>query len=359
MASWISVERARWMETYSTKERRLVTVASGSPLDVIPIGKFIVPLLLRSFDSLAYVNMGPKQVNVSLTGNASTSDGVPIEGKVDVQVIISDDESSIKRMVIDPVEEERLLSASILTSVQETLASCTWYQVMSFGDGLSKTAEQKLSEALRITTSCFAVKSVTVQDIRPKNKTLAESLEKAAQAKEDEKLQRDLASLRAERVVFERRAKEDELQSELRLQQLQYQHELDREREQLKLEHEKVKAKNSAMKELSELLKTEEGRIAALPNEMFGYLIKELEVRVTDEQERKRLYRELLRTGQSFQAGQFSAMKAFIEQQFGVHLSEEAPMLVGGEQSKATTSQKGDGLNDDNSTSELSGEKNV
>lgn len=350
MGKWVTKEEAkRFALWHSTEERRLVTIASLSPLEVIPIGEYRVPFLLK-YDSLAFVSMGPKQVEVSLKGNAGTSDGVAVEGKISVQVIIRDEESCIKRIAADPDEEERLLRDSILTAVQETIASNTWHLMMSIGEKFTQTTEQKLSELLRRTTSCFAVKSLTIQEIRPQHKALAESLEKAARAKEEEKLLKDLVHLKVEREALERKAKEEELRSELQMQKLQHQRELEAEREKLKLQDEKDDAQISTQKKLSELLKTEAGRIAAFPNEMFGYLSKELEVKITHNKEREKLCREFLRTSQSFQAGQFNAMRAFLAQNFGVRFSEESPMLPSEEEKE--TKQIDDKSKDSSKTSE-------
>lgn len=358
MSKWVTIKEAKWFDLlHSTSERRLVTVASGSPLGVIaffPTSAYRVPLI-RKFDSIAFVNMGPKQVDVSLKGNAGTSDGIAVEGKVSVQVIIRDEERCIKRIVADPNEEERLLSDSILTAIQDTIASHTWHLMMSVGEKFAETAGQKLSELLEKTTSCYAVKSLTVQELRPQNKALAESLEKAARAKEDEKLQTDISRLRAERAACERKTKEEELESELQMQKLRHQRELEEQREKLKLQQEKDDAQISAQRKLSELMKTEAGRIAALPKEMFGYLLKELEVKVTDNKERQKLYLEILRTSQSFQAGQFNAMKAFLTQHYGVSFSDETPMLAS--QAEKETQQINDKSKDSSQTPELNEEE--
>lgn len=330
MSKWVIKKEAKWLHLlHSTSERRLVTVASGSPIEVIPIGEYRewVPLI-RKYDSLAFVSMGPKQVDVGLKGNAGTSDGVTVEGKVSVQVTIRDEESCIKRIAADSDEEERLLSDSILTAVQETIASHTWHQMMSIGERFAQTAEQKLSELLLRTASCFAVTSLTIQKVRPQNNAFAESLEKAARAKEDERLQKDLTQLRAEREALERKAKEEELESKLQMQKLEHCWELGVERDKLKLEQEKDDAEISTQKKTAELLQTEAGRIAWLPEEMFEHLAKELELKITDSKERQKLIREMVRFSLSPLAGEVRIMKAFLAQQYGVRFSEESPMLA-------------------------------
>lgn len=358
MSKWVIRKEPKWLNLlYSTSERRLVAVASGSPIEVIPIGGYWVPLI-RKYDSLAFVSMGPKQVDVNLKGNAGTSDGVAVEGKASVQVIIRDEESCIKRIAADPDEEERLLGDSILTAVQETISSHTWHLMMSIDEEFAQTAEKKLTELLDRTASCFAVKSLTIQEIRPQNKEFAESLEKAARLKEEEKLQRDLVRLKAERAALERKAKEDELESELQMQKLRHQWELEGEREKLKLQQEKDDAQISTQKELSELLKTEAGRIAVLPKEMFGYLLKELEVKIIEDKERQKLYREFLRSSLSVQTGEIRAMKALLAQQFGVRWSEETPMLPTGEEDKEAA-QKEEGGKESSMSSKLNDDTEV
>jgi hypothetical protein len=327
MSKWVTKEEAKRFDLWhSTKERRLVTIASDSPLEVIPIGEYRVPFI-RKFDSLAFVRMGPKQVEVSLRGNAGTSDGIAIDGKISVQVIIRDEESCIRRIAADADEEERLLSDAILSAVQETIASNTWHQMMSIGEKFAQYAEHKLSELLSKTNSCFAVKGLTIQEIHPQNKVLAESLENAATAKEEEKLQKELVQLKVERIALERKYKEEELKSELQMQKLQHQRELQAEREKIKLQEERANAQISTQKKLSEILKTDEGRIAAFPERMFEILIKELDVKISDNTEREKLLREFIKAYQSFQAVQYKAMRVFVAQNFGVRFSEEPPML--------------------------------
>lgn len=363
VSKWVTRKEAKWRDLlHSTTERRLVTIASGSPIEVIPLRDYRVPsFFFRRYDYLVFVNMGPKQVSVSMEGNAGTSDGVAVKGRVSVQVIIRNEESYIKRMAADPDEEERLLRDSILMAVQETTASHTWYEIMSIGEKFVQTAEQKLSELLNQTTSCFEVKSLTIQEICPQNKALAESLEKAAGEKEEEKFQRDLTHLRAERAVLERKAKEEELESELQMQSLRHQSELENEREKLKLQQEKDDAQISAQKKLSELLETEPGRMAALPRETFELLLRKVELEITDSKERQKLYRELLRFCLSPLSGEVRALKAFLTQQYGVRFSEESPMLPPGEEpeEEKETQQINDKSQNSNTTTELSDEENA
>lgn len=359
---WVVRERASWCDLWaSTSERRLVTVASGSPIEIIPIGNYQVPFL-RKYDSLAFVSMGPKQVDVSLKGNAGTSDGVGVEGKVSVQVIIRDEESCVKRIATDPNEEERLLRDSILTVVQETISSHTWHLMMSIGEEFAQTAEQELSELLGRTASCFMVKSLTVQEIRPQNKAFAESLEKAAKAKEEEKLQRDLLQLRAEKEALERKAKEEELKSKLQMQKLQHQWELEAEREQVKLQQEKDDAQISTQKKLSELLETEPGMLAAHPEETFAYKSKEQDVEMVINKEKEKILREWIRSTQSKMIGRmlgrFDLMEAVLERHLNIRLSEvseDLPMLPPEEE----TQQINDKSKDSSTTIELSDEENT
>ena len=211
MAKWVTYESkvSCLHKFYSSEESRLVTVKHGTPIDVVPTGYFTPPFpLFRLFDSVAFVSMTPKQVEVEIKGNAGTSDGVAVQGRVSVQVVVKDDLQIIKRMVVDAEGEENLLRDSIVTAIQETIASHTWHKVVSVGEELTKATEEKLLELLQLSNSCFMVRSLTIQEIRPQNKEFADSLEKAARAREDEKLQKELATpLCAERAVFERAGK--------------------------------------------------------------------------------------------------------------------------------------------------------
>lgn len=361
MSKWVVIKEAKWSDLlHSTSERRLVTVDDENPIKVIPIGNYRVPsFLFRDYDFLAFVSMGPKQVDLGLKGNAGTTDGVAVEGKVSVQVIIRDQESCIKKIVADPDEEERLLKDSLLTAVQEVIASHTWHLMISIGEEFAQTAEQKLSELLHRTDSCFVVKSLTVQEIRPQNKTFAESLEKAARVKEEEKLQRNLVSLIAEREALERRAKEEEVKSELQMQKLRHQCELEGEREKLRLQQEKDDVQISAQRKLSELLGTEAGRIAVLPQEMFEYLLKELDAKIVSDKEKDRLYREWIKSIQSQMmgrmVGRFDVMKAVLEQHLNIRLSEVSenlPILAPGEEKEVQ--QINDQSENSSTTTELS-----
>jgi hypothetical protein len=228
---------------------------------------------------------------------------------------------------------------------------------MSIGGTFVQTAEQKLSELLHRTTSCFTVKSLTIQEIRPQNKELAESLEKAARVKENEELEKRLACLRAERAAIEREEEEKEQESKLRLQKLQEQHGLESEREKLKLEQEKSDARISTQKKVAELLGAIAGRMAVFPKETSEYLLKELDVRIIEDKERQKLIRDLLKNALSFQVGQLSALKAVIAQHTGIHLSEESPLhpvlSEGEEKEEKEDAQESNETKDSSKTPEL------
>lgn len=129
-------------------------------------------------------------------------------------------------------------------------------------------------------------------------------------------------------------AKKEEAEGEIELQGLRLQIEMNTERHKLKLSQEKDEAKILIQTKLSELLKTEEGRIAVLPKETFAYLMREIDARILDAHEKEEFYRELIRRSQSFQAGQFDAMRAFLEQHLDIRLSEKTPALPEGKEAK-------------------------
>lgn len=303
-SKWVSLVRAKlWRLWYSTAERRLVTIASSTPIKVIPVGPYRVPIY-RRYDSLAYVDMGPKQLSVCLEGNTCTSDKIAVEGWVSVEVMVKDDESCIKRIAINSEEEEKLLTASTLTALQETIVSCPWRQVMSVGEDFRQSVSEKLSKLLH-DNSCFVLKNLTIQVIRTQNKALAEALEKA------------------ERVAAERKAKEEELQGELHLKKLSHESELEMERGKMKLEQEKVEAQISTQQQLSEVLKTEEGRIAVLPKEMFGLFSKRAEIEILDRRERERFWQMLFKLNQAILAGKFSVARPLLERMYNIQLAEK------------------------------------
>ena len=307
MAKRITKETSSRLKLWhSTIERRMVTISADSPVDVIPTGQHREPALIRNYDSLVFISMGPKQVEVDLKGNAGTNDGVTIEGKICVQAVVNDQESHIKRIAVDAEAEEHLLKDAIIAAVQETTASQAWQSMMSVGEKLSQSAKLKLVDLLHGTDSCFSVRSLTIKEIRPLNKEFAALLEKAARAK------------------AERKAKEEETAGDILVKKVQHEWELQSERGRLKLQQEKEILGIATKKEIIPLLKTDAGKMAIYPQETFKYKSKELEVEIADREEKERWLQMLFKGIQSRSLGQLDAIRAMLDRQFGIKFTDES-----------------------------------
>ena len=156
-----------------------------------------------------------------------------------------------------------------MTAVQEIAASREWYQVIKVGEELTKAVHEKLLQLLKSSESCFSIKSLAIHEISPIDKTLAESKVKEMQAVEEENVKKRLAPLRADRVSREQIAKKKETEEEIALNKLRHDSELD-------LAKSREEARMLVQKELADLLVTEAGRIAALPEKDRLLYLKEV-----------------------------------------------------------------------------------
>lgn len=317
---WISVKKVKWREQYhSTLQLRLVNMDNSSPVRVLTPGWYRIPAR-GECDQLAFVEMTPKRVTLEIAGNVQTKDGIAVTGKINAQVKINDEDMSIKGMVSNAEEEESLLTDSMLASAREGIITHTWQEVISTGEEFLETTRQRLVAVLNKVNSCFTVVSLAINELRPEDKAIALSLQEEQKA------------------TLERAAKKAELEGELEEQGLREEAKLAEEEARMLLESKKAQTGIIALTEKAELLKTEEGKTAAFPQEMFAQSLEELKFKTLQHEKEMSLYRELLKTTLSnqvaFQAGQFDAIRGVLAQRFDINLSE-APMLDLGEKTEA------------------------
>ncbi len=331
MSKWVNKEEVSWLKVYhSTDERRLVSVASDKPLEVFPISKraYRAPMFRREYDSFAFVNMEQRTVDVEITGNVITADGVRLEGTVGIQSIIKDDEKYIKRIVANEDEEESIFKSIILEVVRNTIACEKWCNLVPVQERISEKVKEKLLEVLSKTDkegellSCFQFRSLTWKEIRPKDKELAESLENKTKELAEIEHKKELAFLREEARTIERERETAEEKYQIEIKRLRQEMDMEVRRNVLQLTKEERDMQIEFNKILSDLLQSEAGRLAVYPEEMFKVLIEELKVKFADKKEVIKMYQLLLNTKQSYQAGQVSAFKTFMEQNLGIQWKE-------------------------------------
>lgn len=307
---------------FSTPEKRIVLRKAKTSIKVIRDASYRV-FWPRTYDVLCFVEMTPKSVEVELSGNAVSADGVPVNGLISCQAYVSDDDQKIKRVAADAVSEEDSLRSSILAGVQQAIAQTAWRELLSVGADLRQKLFTQVCSVLADADTCFEIRSLTVKKLVPVKTELAESLERMAQAREEESLRHELAVQRSSRVLLERKSETESLETQLLLERMRKASDLEMERDQIALEKLKREEALAAQRELAELLKTEEGRLAALPSDTFRYLTKELEVKVLEDADRQRLYRDLLRTSQSHKSAKLAMLEAYVAQQFGIKIADD------------------------------------
>jgi len=78
VTAWVENKRPKtWEQFHCSAQRRVVSMASGTPIFAFPIGR-VRASLIRDYDTLAFVNMSPKQMEVAISDNVVTEDGVPV-----------------------------------------------------------------------------------------------------------------------------------------------------------------------------------------------------------------------------------------------------------------------------------------
>lgn len=332
MSKWVNKEEVSWLKLYhSTDEKRLVSVGSNGPLEVFPVSKkaYRAPWFRRDYDSFAFVNMEQKTLDIELE-NVTTNDRVRVEGYVSIQCKIKDDEKCIKTIVINEEEEESAFTKKILNIIQSTISEENWCDIVPVKERITKNVKQTLLKELSENDKedgeplyCFLFKGLTWSEIKPRDKELAESLEKQAKLIEDEKYKKEFARIRGEMAEIERSEKEREQEHIIQLQNKQQEADLTKERASMELEQYKSEIQIEIQEKKAKLLATKSGWLAAHPQETFKYLMKELDIQITDSVERQKLYREYLKATQYFRSGQINAINAWLERQHGFRIGEE------------------------------------
>lgn len=334
MSKWVNKEKVSPFKLYhSTEEKRLVSVASDKPLEVYPVRKkaYRLPWLTfrREYDSFAFVDMEQKTVNIEMTGNVTTKDGVRVEGNISVQCIIKDNEKCIKRIAINEDEEVRSFKDTVFHVIRDTIAEEQWCDIVPVKGEITEQVKKSLLAVLKENDEtnepkyCFQFRSLNWGYIKPQNKKLAETLERTAEEIADADRKIAVAEKQAEASKIERIEEEKELDDNIKLQEKQQKVELTKERDNMQLEKDKAEAQIKIQIEKAKLLQTRSGWMAAHPQESFEFLMKELDIQVADNVERQKLYREYFKATQYFKSGQINAINAWLERQHGFRIAEE------------------------------------
>ena len=328
MSKWVNKEKVSRLKLYhSTDEIRLVSLASDKPLEVYPIRKKAYRLpwftISREYDSFAFVDMEQKTVNIEMTGNVTTKDGVRVEGNVSIQCIIKDDEKCIKRIAINEDEEVRSFKDAVFHIIRDTIAEEQWCDIVPVKGKITEQVKKALLAVLKENDEtnepkyCFQFRSLNWGDIKTQNIKLAETLERTAEeiADADRKIAVAAKQNEVAKIEQERQKKEEIFQSRMK----KVQQSMDiwiRKREQI-LGHEQNLKQIEIWEEIKALLDSEAGKLAVYPEKQFGVMIEELKTKLTDKKEMIRMYELLVNNKQSYTAGQANAFRAAMKQILG------------------------------------------
>ena len=310
----VSFREIKRGERYSsTLQLKLVTIGNdNTPVRVLAPGLYVIPWSYKrkgQCDRIAFVDMTPKQITLQIQGNVNTKDGIAITGSINVQFAIKDDEGSIKRVIINSQEEESLLTNSTLTAFREGILAYNCQKIRLAGQTFVNDAEKRLADILEKTCSCFQLESLTINFIRSEDEEIAltpakqekENLARLAEKtrmlhqldSEKTKLVGELETEKA-RNQFKRIEKKEDLSLELEEQRLRNQIKIEEMREKILIAAEESMAKMSALKEQAALLKTEEGQMAAFPEQVFAQKTKELELQMAQIRKETTIYKEVM-----------------------------------------------------------------
>ena len=103
----------------------------------------------REYDSFAFVDMEQKTVNIEMTGNVTTKDGVRVEGNVSIQCIIKDDEKCIKRIAINEDEEVRSFKDAVFHIIRDTIAEEQWCDIVPVKGKITEQVKKALLAVLK------------------------------------------------------------------------------------------------------------------------------------------------------------------------------------------------------------------
>jgi hypothetical protein len=242
VSTWVEKKRPKARERfYCSTQRRVVSMAYGTPVFVFPIGRVRVPLI-RDFDTLAFVNMSPKQIEVVIGDNVISEDGVPIACRITILAAFREDPVFVKRIVLAPDAEACLLPALLTMSVQGTARSTTWHEIASSAETMAETIESAFYEKVEGASTCFTIDRIVLSETRPLEEVLAVAHEKAVRGKASETILMELAELQHERELIERKAEKDAAEDRLEIQGYNLRSELELARHKLQLEQEKKEA---------------------------------------------------------------------------------------------------------------------
>lgn len=347
---WVEMESRSLKAFPSTRERRLVWIKHGSPVKVLLVGShFPSPF---GADRIAYVRMIPRRVKIEFAEDVLTRDRVPVDGEAVLELVIIDEETAIKKMVLNSAEEERLAKDSFVACLQLAAGLFTYDEMLRDQAKFVDHLTSQLGKRLQANASSLRVEDVFLLRLAAADEEIAKAALQRAQAEERSATELVLLSRVREKQQLEAEVEKEHVQHQHMIEgervereievsrkrqeilRLELQNEALRDQEQRNLELEKAKVEAQirieeaiAKAAAAEKLDSDEAKLSFYPKEWWQARLLELEIKKYKVQQEFELQKRQLGAHAAFTEGQADALKAVLSTQQQLTL-REAPYAL-------------------------------
>lgn len=369
MTKWVTKQTASWLERhFSDTYERIVPTKKGVPLGVAPKGMFRVGLF-TDYDELSLVDLRPKNLSLDFKDGLSTKDGVKVNGKLEISAKPTDNSTTLLRLVPNSEQEEKLLLSSVKQALKIQLSSKDWIDLSIINPDDYSNTKVNILDFVNKADLCFTLIDIIEISFEPVDKELAALLEQKRKEIEKEKLQVAKIKGAEERIKLETQIEDAKLLKEKERQLAQQKHQnilddenhakhLERKRNENKDDLDKKKneinLENETFKERVKLLKENPEALAILnPDAYIKIKLAELQNDAKYQEFLKQLAFKQHDNKLSYNQGQFSAVKAYLENQHGFKFTEGTSSSIIEDEVKKIKDQSSDPKKEeDNSSSE-------
>jgi len=309
----ISFTKARFLRHYTcTKEKQIVLLDQSTPIRLAPEGKTFINFC-RDYTQFAAITIGPHFDTISVEDSLKTKDGISIEGKINVEFYVIDKEQQLKQFALNSSGEYKAFQYRAISSVQRILAKKNYDELDDFRitapkEIINDYAENNIDETCAIKLTVIHLPNLDCSDADIRESRLNQK--RLAKKEEVRILQSKMAVNSLEDELLK---KSTEAKAEWEIQKLN-----------LDLDSIKARHELNQKMDLAELLKTEHGQMAVNPELVYEYKIKKIEIEryiaTIDGADRRAILKAIL----SHESGQNRTLRAVLENQYGLKLTDES-----------------------------------
>lgn len=328
MAEYIEIQHEgfRWRTLFSSKEKRLFYLYKGK-IHIKPPGEHR-PGLFSLIKSIGYVSLFPKAIEVKIP-ELLTRDGIPMEAEISAQISVYDDESALKKVILDEKEQELLTKTAIASLCRTECLKSDYIDIHTVLPQLIELVIVKLVEDRKASRIAHEVQSLSVLKFRSHDNELSKTtLEKA---KAIHNAQQEISKLKHEQDKTRLQTERDMLEAEAKaqLEHLRLESELAIQRAKAEAEIARLQMELAIKEEAARIFKLPGGETVLFPKESFELEKERVRALASAHKSLEKFHEFLMKyavQGAEIK-GQLEMFRAAFEKQYGISITSPLDSL--------------------------------